>query len=145
MAGTHIGVDCNYGIDRKIQMARWQQLQTVWIGKIDEPGDFGILGRECESEARGGLLPHVTNYNYLSIPVPGCRHCHHTTLHIVFMDNRLKIMVTPVISGQRYIGHIRPMVIYDPIFPMSQTPSLGENHILQNMLLLESSNFIAMG
>jgi hypothetical protein len=53
MAGTHIGVDCNYGIDRKIQMARWQRLQTVWIGKIDEPGDFGILGRECESEATG--------------------------------------------------------------------------------------------
>jgi hypothetical protein len=51
MAGTHIGVDCNYGIDRKIQMARCQRLQTVWIGKIDEPGDFGILGGSTSVEA----------------------------------------------------------------------------------------------
>ena len=37
-----------------------------------------------------------------------------TSLFILFLwTNRLKIMVTPVISDQRYIGHIQPMVIYD--------------------------------
>ena len=61
----------------------------------------------------GGLFPHVTSYNQLSIPVPGCRHCHHITHHIVIMGNMLNIMVAPVLSDQSYIGHIRPMVIYD--------------------------------
>jgi hypothetical protein len=54
----------------------------------------------------GGLSPHASNYNYHSIPVPDCRHCHHITHHIVVMDNRLNIMDIPVINGQRNIGHI---------------------------------------